>query len=329
MRRNLAKRAATIVGAATLAAGSASCAAGGSPDKPADDGKLKIVSSTSIWGDLAHDVAGDKNAEVVSILKNKSDDPHEYEATARDLAELQDADLVVANGGGYDSWLTDAVRPGTPVVTAVPPAEGHDHGSHDHSDHGEDDHGDDSHGDGGHDHHGHAHGDSNPHVWFDMHIVSHFADNVASELHKLNPSIDDKPTAVDDKTHSLDERIHKLPAASVISTESIAQALVDNSGLKDITPNGFKSAVAKEAEPAAADVEATRKLINDGQAKILITNEQSQTPAAEQLIQAAKDKGISIINVNETPEGDQDYFAYVDAFLKDLEKATGDGSDSH
>ena len=104
----------------------------------------------------------------MTILDNNQDDPHEYEATARDLAELKNADIVVGNGAGYDNWLTDHVEQGTPLVTAKPVGEAHhhDHGS---ENHGEQSHGEQSHGSdktGGHEGHddhgqeGHNHGES-------------------------------------------------------------------------------------------------------------------------------------------------------------------------
>ena len=50
-------------------------------------------------------------------------DPHEFQPSARDVAELSGADLVVANGLGLEEGLEDALRQaedaGTPVVEAT------------------------------------------------------------------------------------------------------------------------------------------------------------------------------------------------------------------
>ncbi|HIW95192.1 MAG TPA: zinc ABC transporter substrate-binding protein [Candidatus Corynebacterium gallistercoris] len=307
----------SFAGAAAIAGltlGLTACAEGGSNDKPADDGTIKIVASTSVWGSIAETATEDMDGatEVVTILSSKDDDPHEYEATAQDLAELKTADVVVANGGGYDNWLTDNVTEGTPIVSALPLAEGHDH-DHDHGAEGHD-----------HDHgaEGHDHGPINPHAWLDMDMVSHFGDHLAQQLNELNPELPDRAPEVTKKAHELKERIAKLSGARVILTESLATDVILDSDLEDVTPNSFADAVAKEAEPSAADIATTRQLIEQGKVDILITNTQSQTPAAETLIEAAKAKDIPVININETPDPGQSYFDYADTFITELEKAS-------
>nr|WP_309544385.1 zinc ABC transporter substrate-binding protein [Corynebacterium jeikeium] len=290
-----------VLSIATLALGVTSCA-GGSGDSPADGDKIKLVASTSIWGSIAEDITeGRDDVEVTTILSSKDDDPHEYEATARDIAAVKDADIVVANGAGYDNWLTDNVEEGTPLVTAQPLAEAHHHG---------------------HEGHDHGHDATNPHVWFDLDVVSEFEKNLSAELHKLNSDIPESDEDVSKKTDELKQRIEKLSGKNVILTESVAAELVDDSELKDITPEGFAHSVNNESEPSAADLAATRQLITDKKADILITNEQSETPAAEQLTNAAKEAGIKVVNVNETPDEGQDYFEYADALIKQLEDAT-------
>lgn len=329
---------AAVFSIATLALGVTACA-GGSEDSAADGDKIKLVASTSIWGSIAENITeGNDDVEVTTILSSKDDDPHEYEATARDIAAVKDADIVVANGAGYDNWLTDNVEEGTPLVTAQPLAEahhhgdeGHDHG-HDHG-HGEDaehdeheghghEHGDEHEHSDEHSHEGHDHGGANPHVWFDLDVVSEFEQKLSGELHKLNSDIPESDEDVTKKTDELKQRIEKLSGKNVILTESVAAELVDDSELKDITPEGFAHSVNNESEPSAADLAATRQLITDKKADILITNEQSETPAAEQLTDAAKEAGIKVVNVNETPDEGQDYFEYADALIKQLEEAT-------
>ncbi|MGJ4179171.1 metal ABC transporter solute-binding protein, Zn/Mn family [Corynebacterium macclintockiae] len=290
-----------VLSIATLALGVTSCA-GGSGDSPADGDKIKLVASTSIWGSIAEDITeGRDDVEVTTILSSKDDDPHEYEATARDIATVKDADIVVANGAGYDNWLTDNVEEGTPLVTAQPLAEAHHHG---------------------HEGHDHGHDATNPHVWFDLDVVSEFEKKLSAELHKLNSDIPESDDDVTKKTDELKQRVEKLKGKNVILTESVAAELIEDSNLKDITPEGFAHAVNSESEPSAADLAATRQLIKDKKADILITNEQSETPAASQLTEAAKEAGIKVVNVNETPDEGQDYFEYADALIKQLEDAT-------
>ena len=343
------KRGAAIFGALTLTTGLAACAEGGSQDNPAENTEFKVVASTPVWGDIAKAViesvdGAEKTFSVETIMENKDDDPHGYEATAADIAKAKSADLIAANGAGYDNWLTDNADD-APIVSALPLAaahthdhgeddhgrdhdhEGHDHGheGHDHEGHNHDhDHGDDEHAHE-HDHEGHDHDSGqNPHAWLDMDIVNAFADNLAAQLHELDEDFTaelDEDAEIKEKTASYTERMKKLPAKKVMLTESVAEAIVEDSSLGNITPESFAKAVAREAEPSAADLAAAKKLITDGKLDVLITNEQAQTPATEELTKAAKDKNVATVNVNETPDRGTTYFDYVDDILKQLENA--------
>ncbi|WP_300613510.1 zinc ABC transporter substrate-binding protein [Corynebacterium sp.] len=329
------KRGAAIFGALTLTTGLAACAEGGSQDNPAENTEFKVVASTPVWGDIAKAViesvdGAEKTFSVETIMENKDDDPHGYEATAADIAKAKSADLIAANGAGYDNWLTDNADD-APIVSALPLAAAHTH------DHGEDDHGRDHDHEGHdheHDHEGHDHGDDehahdrgsgqNPHAWLDMDIVNAFADNLAAQLHELDEDFTaelDEDAEIKEKTASYTERMKKLPAKKVMLTESVAEAIVEDSSLGNITPESFAKAVAREAEPSAADLAAAKKLITDGKLDVLITNEQAQTPATEELTKAAKDKNVATVNVNETPDRGTTYFDYVDDILKQLENA--------
>ena len=316
-----------LAGAAalTLTLGVTACS-GGSSDADADNADVKIIASTAVWGSIAEQVVDDAtdagstlDVSVSTVLSGTDGDPHEYEATARDIADIRDADVVLGNGAGYDNWLTDNAASDAEVITAAEPGEAHDH-DHGHG-HGTDEDAD----------HDHDHGDTNPHVWFDLDTVREFADNLASYLHSVDGSFPESATGV---TRDLDEvsaRLDKLPAAKLLFTEPVALDLINGTALTDVTPEGFADAVLTESEPSAADLASARDLIADGGVDVLVTNSQSQTAASTQLVNAAKDAGLTendaVINVNESPDNDQSYMDYLDAVVSGLEKATGDDTE--
>lgn len=163
-----------------------------------DDGTITVVASTNVYGDIAATIGGDR-VDVQSIITSASQDPHSYEASARDRLTVQKADLVIENGGGYDAFidtlLQDAKDPH--VVTAVeyshdfPGNEGHDdeahadeaHSDEAHADEAEHDHAEDE---AGHEGHDHIEG-FNEHVWFDPHTMIHVVEAIADELTALDP----------------------------------------------------------------------------------------------------------------------------------------------
>ncbi|MBI5157766.1 MAG: zinc ABC transporter substrate-binding protein [Acidimicrobiia bacterium] len=80
---------------------------GGGCGSTADDDRPFVVVSTTVLGDLVSRVAG---AEArVEVLLPIGVDPHDYQPSAREIASLSAADLVVTNGLGLEAGLADAL----------------------------------------------------------------------------------------------------------------------------------------------------------------------------------------------------------------------------
>ena len=65
--------------------------------------KLKVVASFSILADITRQIAGDEVA--LRTLVGPDEDAHVYEPTPDDAKALLAADLVIANGLGFEPWL--------------------------------------------------------------------------------------------------------------------------------------------------------------------------------------------------------------------------------
>jgi zinc/manganese transport system substrate-binding protein len=87
---------------------------------PDNEGRKTIVVTYSILGSLVKDAIGDR-ADVVVMMPNGAD-PHEWEPSAKDIAELNNADLIVRNGldleGGMKDALDRAAEQGVATFTA-------------------------------------------------------------------------------------------------------------------------------------------------------------------------------------------------------------------
>jgi zinc/manganese transport system substrate-binding protein len=81
---------------------SVACSSGSS-----DDGRPTIVTTTTVLGDVAANVAGG-DADV-EVLMPAGASPHEFVASARQVASIYEADLVVANGLGLEEGLVDVL----------------------------------------------------------------------------------------------------------------------------------------------------------------------------------------------------------------------------
>lgn len=321
MKKPVVALALASVAALSLAGCSTTPAAG----EGGDDG-ITVVASTNVYGSLAAQIGGDR-IEVESIITSATQDPHSYEASARDRLTVQKADLVIENGGGYDSFidtlLQDAQDPH--VVTAVeyshdyPGNEGHEHADgeegHDHGDEAateEDDH-DHEHADGEEGHEGHNHIEGfNEHVWFDPHTMVHVVEAIAEELSEIDPDGKADFTAnagkivADLEGFEADLETLKTDAAgaNVIITEPLPGYIAAAAGLTDVTPEGFAESVEEGTDVAPATLLATLDVISAGDVRAVLTNAQTGGAETQRVEDAATDAGIPLVAFTELlPEG--------------------------
>ncbi|MGE0753199.1 MAG: metal ABC transporter substrate-binding protein [Variibacter sp.] len=104
---------------AVLAAALCSAAPAFAQDKPAT-GKLDVVASFSILGDLVANVGGDRIA--LHVLVGPNSDAHVFAPSPADAKTLADAKLVFVNGLGFEGWMTRLVKASgskAPIVVAT------------------------------------------------------------------------------------------------------------------------------------------------------------------------------------------------------------------
>ena len=130
------------------------------------DGKpLKVVATTSIIGDVVSQVGGD-SIELTTLL-GPGQDPHSYVAAARDLTAVAGADVIFVNGWDLEEGLADDLKnigedvPIVPISANIEPL---------------------AFGDAEEDH------DADPHVWFSVHNVEQWVENVQQVLSALDPA---------------------------------------------------------------------------------------------------------------------------------------------
>ncbi|MFY7817420.1 MAG: metal ABC transporter substrate-binding protein [Akkermansiaceae bacterium] len=75
----------------------------GNNQKPADTGKLVVVTTFTIIADMAREVAGE--AAVVESLIKPGAEIHGYEPTPKDIVRAQRAKLILSNGMNLEAWF--------------------------------------------------------------------------------------------------------------------------------------------------------------------------------------------------------------------------------
>lgn len=111
------KRLSALAAAAGLAVGLAGCGSADASDRPV------VVVTTNILGDVVEKLS-DGRLDVVTLMAPGAD-PHSFELSARQAAQLQDADLIVSNGLGLEEGLIQHVE--TATAEGVPLMQAGDH----------------------------------------------------------------------------------------------------------------------------------------------------------------------------------------------------------
>ena len=72
---------------------------------------IYVVAAENFWGSLISQIGGSR-VEVLSIVTDPNTDPHEYESKTTDARAVSNADYVIVNGAGYDSWADKLLSAG-------------------------------------------------------------------------------------------------------------------------------------------------------------------------------------------------------------------------
>jgi ABC-type Zn uptake system ZnuABC Zn-binding protein ZnuA len=146
----------------------------------------------------AANVAGDA-AQVECLLTSRTE-PHDYAFTPGDARRLHDADLIVVNGLGLETWVPKFLRSSLAVQERIVVATPGIDRSTAISEH----------------YHEHHHGDqndetqtshANPHVWLDPVLAAHGVSNILAALQRSSPG---RAAAYASNAASYVVRLHKL-----------------------------------------------------------------------------------------------------------------------
>jgi zinc/manganese transport system substrate-binding protein len=297
------RRVVAATGALTALVLLAGCGSSQGSTTPATPGSLTVVASTNVWGSVASAVAG-RDAHVTSIINDPAADPHSYESTPADAAAISRADLVVANGGGYDTFVdkvtaTDStVKAKTLEAFDLRPDKA----------------------------------DDNEHVWFDPTTVKAVANQIAQRLSQAEPQ---EAAGLQQRAQAFTAQVDRIaqqtaaigtarPGTKVISTEPVAHYLLRTAGVQDVTPQDFVDAVENDSDPSAASLQEVRNALTARQVTALVFNPQTETPVVQGLRDTASGVGVPVVQVTETlPAGVAGYLQWVDGTRAALAKAVG------
>lgn len=247
------------------------------------DAGLRVVATTSVLGDVVSEVVGD-GAEVETIMPAGSD-PHDFEPSAQQVAALEQADLVVANGLELEQSLLDPLRnaenDGIPVFHATAHVEtipfGEDEGEEHTEDEGEE-HADE-----------HAHGGDDPHFWQDPSRMAAAVRALGDELDQLtggtemSAAAEEYAASLEDLDGEVAELLEEVPEARrvLVTNHEAFGYLADRYGYEivgTVIPSG-----STNAEPSARELARLAEVIREEDVPAIFAENTVEPRTAEAL----------------------------------------------
>lgn len=253
------------------------------PDTGANDGNLRVVTTTVQITALAQEVGGDL-IELRGLVPAGAD-AHEFEPVASDLAAIEDAQLIMRHGIGLDDWLDDTLDAAANATVATvtdgialeAPELQHDGDEEPDAD------------------------NADPHVWHDPDRAKQMVENIAAALAAGDPTnatayqtnADAYARTLDDTKREVQAIIDEIPEANrkLVTNHDAFGYFTRAFGLK--TVGAVIPSTTTNAEASAQDTAALLETIEREGVRAIFAETSANAALAETL---ASDAGVQIID---------------------------------
>ena len=255
---------------------------GPAPSSGAASKQVQVAAAENFWGSLVSQLGG-IHVNVTSIVSDPNTDPHEYESDPANAIAITNAQFVIVNGAGYDTWALDILSAeNTPNQVVLNVQELINQSI-----------------------------DANPHFWYSPYYVNDTVRAMYNDLVKIDPSdtayYTEQYAALNSSLWQsyMSQEVYikaHYSGVPVASTESIFVYMANATGLDVVSPPDFMDAVAEGNDPSAQSVAQFENLLAGGNSSVsvLVYNEQTVTPLTQSIKALAAENQIPIVGVTET-----------------------------
>ncbi len=278
-------------------------------------GKLQVYASIYPVADFAQKIGGEQ-VEVIQLVPTGVE-PHDYEPKAKDLAQLNHADLFLYNGVGLEGWMERIQSTLTKETLIVNTSEGIELLPWT--------------GELGHDK-DHSHeGDMDPHIWLDPIRAKQQAARIRDALIEVDPehkvqyenNYDQLAQDLDDLDKQIAEVVKKGKRKEIIVSHGAFGYLTDRYGLKQIAVSGL----SPSAEPSAQKLKELIQLAKDYKIDVILFEPLVSGKVAE-VVRKETGAQARILNpieglTAEDVKNKEDYFSLMKKNIESLKWALG------
>ena len=284
-------------------------------EKPAQDGKIKVVATIFPVYDWTREIIGENKEFDLMLLMDKGIDLHSFQPSAEDMLKVSECDVFIYVGGESDEWVDNALKNATNkdmivvnlmevLGNKVKPEE-HIEGMEEHHEHEKE-------------------SENDEHIWLSLKNAQILCDAINDTLSKVAPSKADtlkkNCAAYKEKLVALDQKYRAALSAAQGKTLLFGDRfpfryLADDYGLKYFAAFAGCSA---ETEASFQTISFLAGKVNELNLPCVMTIEGSEKKIAETIIAntAAKNQKILVLN---SMQGKIDGETYLSVMEKNLE----------
>lgn len=247
--------------------------------------KISIVTTTNVYSDIAKNIVG-KYGTATAIIDKSSVDPHDFDPTTADAKKLTKANIIVANGLGYDSWMNKLAKSVNKKPVLV-----------------------------GEDLMGLKNGD-NPHIWYNLNMPTKYVDYLVKRLSKLDKKHAAYFKANGKKYLAKVDKIKKLVKTDksnkkpVFVSEPVFDYALKEAGYK-IGDKKFEEAIENGTDPSPKMINKMNTDIKEKKIAFFVNNTQASSSTVKSFVKLAKKNGVPVLNVRETIPNHTTYLTWM------------------
>ncbi|MHA8110497.1 metal ABC transporter solute-binding protein, Zn/Mn family [Lactobacillaceae bacterium Melli_B4] len=256
---------------------------------------IHVVTSVNFYGEAARAVLGD-HGTVKSIINKSTTDPHDFQPTAQTAKQVANADFIVSNGLGYDSWMNKLATNGPDDMKSVVVGSLM----------------------------GKKTGD-NPHVWYDPHTMPKLVNDLAKQFGEKDPKhrAEFKKNAAKyiKSLESNQKLIQEIKQNAKNKLVGVSEPVFDYS-LQDmgyhVGDGGYAKSVEKGTDPSPSDIKEIQNDIKNKKLAFFVKNSQVSDKLVNNLVKLANQHDVPVINVTETMPDGMDYKEWMASQYKQV-----------
>jgi zinc/manganese transport system substrate-binding protein len=269
-------------------------------------GKIRVLGAENEYGNVLAQIGG-KYVSVSSIISNPNTDPHTFEASPSVAHQVEESQLIVQNGVGYDSFINGmegASSNSHRQIINVQKLLGLPNTT------------------------------PNPHLWYAPTTMPRVAQAIGKDLTRIDPSrgayfrarVAQFEKSLQPWYHALSQFKKDFGGTAVATTEPVGDYMLEAAGTRNLTPFSTQADIMNGTDLAPQSVTLQQGLFTHHLVKVFVYNQQVTDSVTNTFRLEALHRGIPVVGVYETmPTPGYDYQTWMLAEVQALTRAVKDG----